>query len=573
MVYMHQPGRNLLGHALFLRMVLMFAALLGLLQGCEFNPTLPINSTPNPTAAPPTPTRPPRPRGGTLTVRLAGDGASLNPWLSGRDPNAQSVSGLLFGGLTRLDNRLQPQPDLAERWEVSQDGTALTFYLRKDARWHDGKPFTAADVVWSYSTLARLPADTPMLLHIQETVSSVEAVEPVTYTVRFSLKRRYSPILADLSMPILPSHVLSSTTPEVLASSPFNSAPVGTGPFAFEGRQQGRSVTLRANDDYYGGRPAIDRVGFLVAPDESVAESAIKEGTLMLAQLSAGSAERLVTGGGGVRGGAFSELGYDFVAFNLRSPRPFSDTRLRQAWAYAIDKPGLAFAATGGGGDPVWSDVNKASWAYNPDVPKYGGNPDQARKLLADAGWSDGNGDGIVEKEGKPLDVRLYVRADNNVRRKAADGIAEQLGRVGFRVRVEPADFSTALLARLSPNTNPPFDFDAMLLGWTRSGPDPDPYALFHSSQIPTQAQPGLLNFTGFSTPEYDNLVIEGRSTYDYTRRKEIYARTQSIVADQLPYYFLWGEKFGVVAGPKLKGEIDFSSPRYLWNVEQWWIE
>lgn len=559
------------------RLARPLAALLAvalLAGGCDFNINpAPVDNKPTPTPARPTPTRPPSKPGETLTIRLQADVPMLNPWLAGGTAESQQVTGLIFGGLTRIDNHLQPQPGLADSWEVSGDGTQLIFHLRQNVKWHDGEPFTAQDVVWSYNTLARLPASNSTLLHIQDAVSSVEAVDPVSYTVRFNFKRRYSPVLSDLAMPILPSHILSGTTPDSLAASPFNDKPVGTGPFMYDSRQPGKSITFRANPSYYAGRPAIDRVGFIVAPDDAVAESAVKDGTLLLAQLPPAAAERLVTGGGGIRGGAYDELGYDFVAFNLRPPHPFSDTRLRKAWAEAIDKPGMVYAATGGGGDPVWSDVASSSWAYNPDVPKPGGHADEARKLLSDAGWVDTNKDGIVDKGGKPLQINLYVRSDSPMRRQAAENMAEQLLKVGIKVNVQAADFESALRARISPDTNPPFDFDAVVLGWTRTGYDPDPFALFHSSQIPNPAAPGLLNFTGFSAAEFDNLAIQGRSTYDYGQRKQIYARTQEIIADQLPYYFLWAQKFGVVAGPKLQGDIDFSSPAYLWNIDQWWIK
>jgi peptide/nickel transport system substrate-binding protein len=553
--------------------LLLFLVLLLVSGGCDLTP--PPILLPQPTSTPvpsPTPSLPARPRGGTLTIRLLGDVPQLNPWLSAGNRDADAVSSFIFSGLTRLDNHLQPQPDLAERWDVSQDGTTLTFYLRKDVLWHDGKPFTAEDVVWSYRTMLGISSSYHSLLRIQEIVQSVEAVEPVTSTVRFKLKSRNSPLLSDLSMPVLPSHILSGTTPDKLAQSSFNDGPIGTGAFSLDTRQAGKSITLTANERYFGGRPAIDRVAFLVAPDEDVSMSALRDGTLMVAELSPAGAERLVAEQAGFRGGAYDELGYDFIGFNLRQPRPFSDTRLRRAWALALDKPGLAFTAAGSGANPVWSDVNRASWAYNPDVPKPGGNPDEARKLLAEAGWADTNGDGIVEKDGKPLEVSLFVRPDNAVRRKAAEAMVAPLQSVGIRVKVDLADFNTALLARISPLSRPPFDFDVVMLGWMRSGVDPDPYALFHSSQIPTSAAPQLLNFTGFAAPEYDTLTIEARSTYDFTRRKEIYARMQSIIASELPYYFLWAEKFGVVAAPQLKGDIDFNSPRYIWNAAQWYI-
>ncbi|HEX8229610.1 MAG TPA: ABC transporter substrate-binding protein [Chloroflexia bacterium] len=558
------------------RRSLVLAALMALsvlASACDSDP-VPIN--PGPTATnvpPPTPTQAERPRGGTLTIRLGGDPASLNPWLARRDPSTRAIAGLLFNGLTRLDNGLQPQPDLAERWEVSEDGLSLTFHLRTDVTWHDGTPFTAEDVVWSYRTLGAFPADTPTLAHIRGSVASVEAVEPVTSTVRFNLRRRDAPLLAELTMPVLPSHILSSVPLEEFRDAKYNEAPVGTGPFAFESRVAEKSVLLKANDNFYRGRPFVDRATFFVASDARAAE-AVRDGELLLAgQLPPATAEQLVTQVEGTRGGAYNEYGFDCVVFNLREPRPFSDTRLRQAFALALDKPGMAFAVTGGGGDPVWSTVNKASWGYNPDVPKPGGDPEAARRLIAEAGWVDTNGDGIVEKEGKPLQIALYVRADNSVRRAAAEAMVGPLRNVGIGATVELLDFETALQARLSATTNPPFDFDVALIGFNRSGTDPDSFDLFHSSQARTSSNPTLFNFTGFAAPEADDLLVEGRSTYDFNRRKEIYARVQQIVADQLPFYFLWSEKFGVVAGPKLHGDIDFGSPMYMWNVEQWWIE
>src|SRR5688572_7274775 len=349
----------------------LLIVILALGAGCDNEPPRPV-PTPSATSTttPPTATQPPPRRGGTLTVRLGAYPSGLNPWLTGRDPDAQLVASLLFNGLTRLDNRLQPQPDLAERWEVSQDGTVLTFFLRENARWHDGRHLTAADVVYSYRTLAGVAPDTPQLVRIQDTVASVEAPDLGGREVRFTLKRRFSPILADLSIPVLPSHILTGTLPVDLPNHPFNDEPVGTGPFSFEERVEGQSISLQGNKKFYRGAPQLESVALLVAPDVAVAGEAVADGRLLLAQLPPANAESLVREGR-AKGGAYVEAGYDFVAFNLRAPRPFSDTRLRQAWALALDKEGLAFAATGSGGEPVWTDVHPRSWAYNPDVSKF----------------------------------------------------------------------------------------------------------------------------------------------------------------------------------------------------------
>lgn len=533
-------------------------------------PYTPAPDTPVPTE---TPVPSAHPFGGTITARIANDPASLNPWLAGTDQASAIFAGLVYGGLTRLDDHLEPQPDLADHWTPSQDGLAISFHLRPGVTWQDGQPFTTADVIWSYKMIAALPPATAAIVEIHDAVKSVDVDPQDPASVLFTLNRRDSPLLSDLAMPILPSHILSGTALEKLPANPYNRAPIGTGPFSFAARTPGASILLKANPDYYGGRPFVDNAALLVAPNDDVAAKAVETGSLMLAQLSANSAEALVKAGNGVRGGAYDELGYDFVAFNLRASHPFSDTRLRQAFAYALDKQGMAYRVTGGGADPVWSDTNKASWAYNPDVPKYGGDPAKAKQLLAAAGWTDTNGDGIVDKNKKPLQISLYVRTDNEVRIRAAHAMIAPLRAVGIGATVVPLDFQTALQARLSATTNPPFDFDVMLLGFSKDNSDPDSFALFHTSQIRSASAPGLLNFTGFSALEYDSLSLDARSTYDFAQRRTLYSRIQYILADQLPYYYLWSQKYGVVAGPKLHGDIDFNSPMYLWNIKDWWIQ
>jgi peptide/nickel transport system substrate-binding protein len=312
---------------------------------------------------------------------------------------------------------------------------------------------------------------------------------------------------------------------------------------------------------------------FVVGPDDTKAEYSIKKFKFQISQVPPPPAEKLVTSNTSIKGGAFDELGYDFVAFNLRPTHVFSDTRLRQAFAYALDKQGIVFQAGGGQYDPIWTDVNKASWAYNAAAPQLNGDANKARQLLADAGWKDIDGDGIVERDGKPLAVSLYVLNDSTVRLNAANAMVDPLARVGISLTIKPADFTTSILGRLSATTNPPFDFDLLMLGWTRTSPDPDSFALFHSSQIPTAAAPSMLNFPGFEAPEYDSLAFRARAAYDFGARAGMYTRMQEIVADQLPYYFLWAEKFGVVSATALHGDIDFNSPRYMWNINQWWID
>src|SRR5262245_13732351 len=323
---------------LFVASVALALLALAILAGCALDPV--VSPTPVPTAPPPTNT--PLPRGGNLTVRLAADVPDLRPWQP-RSRGEEQITSLLYNGLTRLDARLQPQPDLASGWDVSQDGRLITFTLRSGITWHDGRPLTADDVAYTLSALRELSPTTALLADIRR-VAQVET--PATNTVVISLTERYAPIFAELAVPILPKHVLIGKD---IATLNFWSAPIGTGPFQLAERKEGASITLAANKRFYRGEPLLDRVAFVLAPDPKGAGAALKDGRLLLAELpwSAMPITRTVPG---ILSGFYPENGYYYLAFNLRQGRPFADPRVREALADALDLPRLVRDVTGGQG-------------------------------------------------------------------------------------------------------------------------------------------------------------------------------------------------------------------------------
>jgi peptide/nickel transport system substrate-binding protein len=573
---------------------------LALLTGCDFFAPAP-NSTPvpSPTSAPtsgspappsttgpastvaPTPTTPPNvPRGGTLTVRIPHDVTTLNPLFVDKGPGNQDaaaaqVTGLIFSGLTRLDDQLRPVPDLAESWDVAPDGLSLTFHLRPGVKWQDGSPFTSADVIWTYNTWLNLTGTTTLQYHLRDAVLQIQPADPPESTVRFWLKKPYAPILSDLAAPILPKHLLGDVPLAQLDASDFTFKPVGTGPYEFSDHKEGENVILAANPNYYGGPPNISRVAFLVAPDPQVAVNALSQGTLSLAEVPQAAWEEYARRPG-IQSlltlARYADPSYYFVAFNVRAGHALSDPRLRQAWALALNKEPLVSAATGGAGLPIWGDINPASWAFAPDAPRLNNDPARARQLLTAAGWTDTNGDGIVDKGGEPLKISLYVRADDPARRKAAELMGPPLAAVGISTTVVPVDFESVINAKIDPLHDPPFDFHAMVMGWDNQSPDPDDYALFHSSQIRSKSNPNGLNYIGYNSAEYDELSRKARSEYDPGKRAALYAQIQALLAQDLPYYFLWADQHYMVLSHRVQGPINLASPRYLWNVEKWWI-
>lgn len=557
--------------------VAALALLVGVLANCYAGiPTPTPLPTVLPTAVVPTPVPEPTvdPRlGGRLTVRLSRDLDRLTPLLPAADVEAGWVAGLLYSGLTRLDDRLQPQPDLAERWTVSPDGLTITFTLRPKLAWSDGTPLTADDVLFTYEALRTWDVQTGAQADLEGYVAAVTA--PTSQTVTLVLNRRLAGILADAALPILPRHVWGHLDPRAVQDVDLLSNSVGSGPFMLRERRPGEALVLVPNRLYYGSPPFLDEIAFLVAPEPHVAEVAVRQGDLHLALLPRACCDSLEQSPprSPVRTARYPAPQYTFVAFNLHEGSPMADPLLRRAWALALDKEALVMAATGGAGVALWSPILAPSYALDDALPQPGPDLAGARALVAQAGWVDGDGDGIVEKAGRPLRVRLFVRADAPERITATLRMSETLGQIGMAVQVIPADFQSVIAAKLRP----PYDFDALCMQWRNLGPDPDQFYLLHSSQAwqgPEDTRANLYNFVGYRSTEADRLLLAGRDTYDPEQRRGIYVELQRLLAQDLPYYLLWGDPVYVAADARLRtaeGPVELGTPNVLWNVEEWY--
>jgi peptide/nickel transport system substrate-binding protein len=567
---------------------------LGLLTGCDVqSPVTPIVESPAPSATDTTDSTPinpahpatstPRvPQGGALTVRIQTDIPDLKPW-DLRSRGEEYVADLMYNGLVRLDDKLQPQPDLAEKWETSPDGGLITFTIRSGITWHDDKPLTSDDVLWTLNMLRTITPTNALLADLRSTIGQVRS--PITQTVVVSLTQPYAPLLSELTVPILPRHRLQNRTPEQISTLNLWDIPIGSGPFKFDKRQPNQSIAFTRNDRFFRGAPHLEQVALVIAPDAMVAANALRDEQLLAAEFPDVTMPFSgTTAPDNLRSGAYTENGWYGIVFNVRPDRLFSDVRLRQAIARAINVAGLVAEVTQERGEPIATTLSQASWAYPADLPLQPQDQADARRLLDEAGWTLGP-DGVRQKDGRSLTAKLWVRGDDPRRVTAAQRIATAAQEIGMQLEVTPAHFDTVILTKLAP----PYDFDLLLGSWVNapnsaSFPtyrfyDPDDFALFHSSRVwRGQGDPrtGLRNVGGFSNAEYDQVAELARSSYDVPDRAQAIQTAQTVLAREYPYLLLWSDRIPVLLDERVKtedGQIPIDTPRYLWNIERWYLQ
>jgi len=459
-----------------------------------------------------------------ITVGFGADAKRLLPLLAS-DSASGDISGYIFNGLTKYDKNIKVTGDLAESWDVSANGLEITFHLRKGVKWHDGEEFTADDVVFTYKTVTDPKVPTPY----GSNYGPVERVEVVDrYTVRVTYREPYAPALESWGMGIIPKHLLGGKN---IAEESYNRNPVGTGPYKLKEWVTGQKIVLEAFDDYFEGRPHIDKYIARVIPDTATMFLELKFGGIDFMGLTPpqyklqASSERFTRYFQKFRYPAF---GYTYLGFNLLDQR-FADKRVRRAITHAINKRDIIDGVLLGFGTPCTGPFPPESWAYNPNVSDPAYSPERARELLREAGWSMGS-DSIFSKDGRPFRFTLLVNQANDVRLKAAQIIKENLRRVGIDMNIKVLEWQALLHEFIDKKR-----FEAVILGWALSR-DPDIYDIWHSSKT----KEGDFNFISYKNDEVDRLLIEGRSTFDLAERKRIYNRIHTILAEEQPVTFLF---------------------------------
>lgn len=493
--------------------------------------------------------------GDILVEGSIGDASNLIPLLAS-DSTSHEIAGLVFNGLIKYDKDVHIVGDLAESWEISRDGLVITFHLRKGVRWHDGKPFTAHDVLYTYQVTVDPKTPTAYAGDFLK-VKKAEVLDD--HTFRATYDRPFAPALMSWSVGILPRHLLEGRD---ITTSPLGRHPIGTGPYRFKEWVAGQKIVLVSNPDYFEGRPYIDGYILRIIPDTAtmfleLRANGIDRMGLTPLQFTRQTENNLFREN--YRKYRYLSFAYTYMGYNLKNPL-FADKRVRQALAHAVNREEIIDGVLLGLGKPATGPYKPGTWAHNPNVRTYPHDPEKAKALLAEAGWRRTDG-GFLEKDGKPFEFEIITNQGNEIRAKCAEIIQRRLAEIGIRVKIRVIEWAAFVNDFINKRK-----FDATILGWTIPM-EPDLYDVWHSSKTGPQE----LNFVSFRNDEVDALIVRARETFDQPLRKRCYDRIQEILAEEQPYLFLYVPDALPILHARFRG-VEVAPLGIGWNFIRWYV-
>jgi peptide/nickel transport system substrate-binding protein len=495
--------------------------------------------------------------GGAIVLGSIGDASTLVPMLAS-DATSHQIAGLIYNGLVKYDKDLKLVGDLAESWAISPDGLTITFKLRRGVEWEDGEPFTSEDVLFGFETITAPGTPTAYAGDFLE-VENAEAPDP--YIFRVTYREPFAPALSSWgNLVVLPKHLLDEKD---ITKSAFGRNPVGLGPYSLSEWKTQERIELKANSTYFEGRSYLDRYIMRIIPDPATMFLELKSGGLDWMGLSPIQYERQTNTlffKKNINKYRYLSFSYTYLGYNLKFPF-FTDKRVRQAIAYAIDKDEIIRGVLWGYGVKATGPYKPDAWFYNPDVRRYPYDPKRAIALLAEAGWVDRDGDGWLDREGRPFSFTAITNQGNSLRDRTAQIIQYRLKQIGIDMKIRTLEWTAFINDFIDKRR-----FEAVILGWTL-GQDPDIYDIWHSSKTGGKE----LNFISYQNPEMDRLLVEGRRTFDRNERKKIYWRIQEILAEDQPYTFLYVPMALPVIHKRFKG-IEPAPAGITYNFIRWWV-
>lgn len=501
---------------------------------------------------------PSKPReGGELRISPAGEPPSLDP-----------LGDIGFSGHVIVDNIYEPlimvDPEtlkitgiLAESWEISENNLEFTFHLRKGLKWSDGVPFTADDVLFTFDSVRDLKKR--MWEAIRSSFVDLAKYEKVDdYTFKTYWKKPYFASLESHDIYIIPKHVFSVGDYNL---HPSKRKPIGIGPYLFLSWETGSRVTLVRNPNYWGKKPYIEKLSYIFISDSNVELATFKKGqidfigttpdqfALNKDKLLKYEANRYLT---------YPIAAYSYIAWNMRKPL-FADKRTRRALTHLIPREKIRQTVYHNQAEIVTGPFLPESDATDKTIKPIPYDPEMAKQLLAEAGFFDKNGDGILEKGGKPFSFDLLIPSGGADTLTIPTIIKESFDKVGIAMNIRQLEWAT-FLQYINE-----YKFDSCSLAWRLNSIE-DPYQLWHSSQSKDGS-----NYPGFKNKEVDDLITQARVEFDNIKRNELLRKIHRIIDEEQPYTFLF-RNYANVFYKKRVQNLKSLPYKTVWWPRDWWI-
>lgn len=463
------------------------------------------------------------------------------------------VTDLVFDGLISNNEKGEPVNNVAESYEISEDGKTYTFKLNKGIKFTNGEELKAKDVAFTYTAICDPGYDGPRMDAVSNLVgyeeynkgeaTSVEGIKVIDdYTIEFTNKNVDAAGIWNFSYGIMPESVYGFEKGNFQAVKDKLLEPVGSGAYKFVHFKPGQEVKFEKNADYWKGEPKIPYIVMKVTNAQTLLQE-LMAGTVDIDRVGA-KPENIdpLKQAGFINMDLYMQNGYGYIGMNYGSDK-VKDPKVRQALVYGLNRDGFMQSYYQGYGQVYNSHILPTSWAYNPDVPKYEYNPEKANQLLDEAGWKDTNGNGVRDKDGVELELQWLTYTDSKYVDSLIPIVQQSWEQIGVKVTPELMEFGT-MLDKVDKR-----EYDIFNAAWNLSI-DPDPSGIFAISQD----VPGGFNTVGWRNEEADALLKKGKGTNDQEERKKAYAEWQLKFSEDLPYILLGNAQEMFASSSRVKG-------------------
>lgn len=568
----------------FISLLLVFAIVFGM-AACGSTAEAPVENTEAAPAAPQTqeqtPAAPEAPAtSDTIVFGIADSLPGIFHPLLATKTTDQDVNKIVFPSLLQLNENGENVPYLAKSYEVSEDGLVLTFHLQENAQWHDGTPVTAEDVAYTIECIIHPEFTGTAYSKVSSIVGaeayhngeadSVEGIKVLDeHTIEFTLASTFAPALSNIaSRNILPKHIWSDIpVADHQNQVELMKAPVGCGPYKVVEYVEGQYVSLTADENYWEGAPKTENlVVKVVAVDSILAE--LNNGTIdVISVRDLTSDDKSVLTALGYEITNFANNIYRYIGVNLRRP-VFQDKALREALYYGMDREGIVASLLEGNGSVINAPFLPAGWARE-DASRMnirGYDIEKAKQILADAGYADSNGNGILEApDGTELSFTYKIPTDSQLTEQVALVVQQGWKEIGIAIEIQAFEYSE--LAQIAVFNH---DFDFYTLN-CQFGDDPDIFQWWHSSAAHDEVGTPSFNFDSYRSAECDEIIMKARTTNDQAERTELYNEAARVINEDVPMLFLYCQNNAYASPAGMEGFAPYTF-NVVYNVNNWTI-